>query len=110
MELSTSTDHSPYHIDVSFRTAEGPTDVIIEQFWFPGMRVTVIVPPDRARRVDPGILRDGRMILSLPPNAAGAIGVRYDGPPGWRIHTLFVAMWFVGLMFVASRVRKRGAV
>jgi len=72
---------TPHRIHAEW-TSDGPCEVALRQFWFPGWEVEVDgkkVPDDVLRS---GILPDGRMRLSLPPARRGRIDARYAGPPG----------------------------
>jgi hypothetical protein len=100
--------HSPYHIRVGFQTGADPAVVVIDQFGFPGMRVTLSGTSTPATGVVPDLLADGRMTVTLPADTRGVLEAYYDGPPGWRFHRAFILLWFAGLSGASLFLHRRG--
>ena len=107
VDLQALPGHSPYHIKVGFQTGSDPAEVVIDQFGFPGMMVTLAGSSSPATRVVPDLLADGRMTVILPADTQGGLEAHYDGPPGWRFHRAFVLLWFVGLGGMGLLERRR---
>jgi len=82
--------------------------VVIDQFGFPGMRVTLSGTSTPAAGVVPDLLADGRMAVTLPTDTQGVLEAHYDGPPGWRFLRAFILLWFAGLSGVGLFLCRRG--
>jgi hypothetical protein len=61
----------------------GPTEVTIQQFYFPGWRVEVDGQPLPDDQLRAHVLRDGRMRVPVPAGNVSIVAY-FDGPLGWR--------------------------
>jgi hypothetical protein len=100
-------DSTPYriHYDV---TAPVASEVIVNQLYFPGWRVTVDDQPISANVLRSSLLPDGRMVVPIPAGHH-TLGARYAGPPGAGIYVALIVVVFgaVLLLWIAERRRPR---
>lgn len=88
--------------DITFATTR-PTQVTINQFWFPGWRARD--KNGKAHSIDYDI--NGRMVISVESDARQTIRVWYDGPPYWQIRNLTALCILLLCAYTLHRWKKR---
>jgi hypothetical protein len=101
--------HSPYHLKVRGITAAKPTTVVIDQFYYPGMRVLVNGRRLNTAEITDRLGNDGRMVVVLPASSNVVLEGYYDGPPGWRLHLMAITLWFVTLGLIVIYLWRKTA-
>jgi hypothetical protein len=98
--------HSAYHINCWVGGRSGA--VVINQLYFPGWRVRLGGKDLSEEDLKQALLPDGRM--RVPVIVADGewrpLEAWYDGPPGWRIHCLLVALAIGGFAWFCVRERR----
>jgi hypothetical protein len=100
-------EHGPHHIAAEI-TAAGPTEVIIEQLYFPGWQVRVDGQSVSTSQLEQSLRPDGRIRLRLDPVGPRPrlLEARYVGPPGAGLRWLGVLLG-LALLVGLGRLERR---
>jgi len=85
-----------------------PTQVVINQFYLPGWKVSVDGQAIRTKDLEEGISKDGRIKFALPIAKNHRLEAYYEGPPGWRTRNkIILILTFAFAVFCFSSEIKR---
>lgn len=90
-----------------------PAQVVINQFYMPGWKVSVDGQDICAKDLEEGMSGDGRIKFALPGGKNHRIEAFYEGPPGWRARNkimLILTFAFIAYCFNSERKRKRNKI
>ncbi|MFA6567667.1 MAG: 6-pyruvoyl-tetrahydropterin synthase-related protein [Victivallales bacterium] len=82
---------NPHHM--RYRIASGePQIILINQLYFPGWKVILNDDAFDDAYLLKNICRDGRIQVEIPAGENMYLEAFYEGPPGWRLRNLFIAV------------------
>lgn len=95
---------SNYRLRYSLKT-EADSSLLINQFYIPGWRIIVDGADIPRQEIEDNLTVDGRMQLKLS-EGTHTLRAFYDGPPGWRLRNIIMAILALGFISFCFRENK----